>query len=116
MSVGVVKRMLSTLGIRGIMDVSEAMRRKDGGVEIDVTVSPRSSRSGVGGVDEWRKRVIVRVKAPPLEGRANKEVASVFTDVTGFRAEVVAGMTSHQKTVLVKGDYESVLGALRKAL
>lgn len=56
------------------------------------------------GYDEWRKRIIVRVKAPPLEGRANKEVASVISDVTGFRAEVVQGMTSHQKTVLVRGD------------
>jgi len=116
MSVGIVKRMLSSEYIRRCMDVSEAMRKKDGGVEIDVTVSPRSSRSGVGGVDEWRKRVIVRVKAPPLEGRANKEVASVFSDATGFKAEVVSGMTSHQKTVFVKGDYESVLEVLRKAL
>lgn len=48
--------------------------------------------------------MIVRVKAPPLEGKANREVASVLSEATGFRAEVVSGMTSHQKTVLVRGD------------
>ncbi len=98
------------------MEPSEAMRRKDGGTEVDVTVSPRSSRSGIGGVDEWRKRIIVRVKAPPLEGRANKEVAAVFAEATGFKAEVVSGMTSHQKTVFVAGDLDAVCAAVKKTL
>ena len=98
------------------MKASDAMREKNGGVEIDVTVSPRSNRSGIDGIDEWRKRLIVRVKAPPLDGRANKEVAAVFADVTGFKSEVVSGQTSHQKTVFVRGDLVSVLAAVEKSL
>lgn len=98
------------------MDVSEAVRAVDEGVEIDISVSPRSDRSGTEGVDEWRKRLIVRVKAPPLDGRANKEVEELFRKVTGFRTEVVRGQTSRQKTVLVRGDFGSVLDALRKGL
>ena len=98
------------------MDPSEAMRSRDGGTEIDVTVSPRSNRSGIDGVDEWRKRIVVRVKAPPLEGRANKEVAAVFAEATGFKAEVTAGLTSHQKTVFVKGGVDEVCAAVKKLL
>ena len=90
----------------------DAMRSRDGRTEVDITVSPRSSRSGIDGFDEWRKRIIVRVKAPPLEGRANREVADVFREVTGMKAEVVSGQTSHQKTVAVEGDMEAVLAAL----
>lgn len=86
------------------MGISDAVRAKGDCSEVDVTVSPRSSRSGVEGYDEWRKRVIVRVRSPPLEGRANREVAEVMSDATGFRAEVVQGTTSHQKTVLIRGD------------
>jgi uncharacterized protein (TIGR00251 family) len=94
------------------MGFADALRSRDGHTEVDITVSPRSSRSGIDGFDEWRKRIIVRVKAPPLEGRANREVADVFRDATGMRSEVVAGQTSHQKTVAVEGDLESVVSAL----
>ena len=98
------------------MDVSEAARTVNGGVEVDVSVSPRSDRSGTEGVDEWRKRLIVRVKAPPLDGRANKEVEDLFKKVTGCKSEVIRGQTSRQKTVLVHGDYDSILDSLRKGL
>ena len=98
------------------MDVSEALRTVDGGVEVDVTVSPRSDRSGTEGVDEWRKRLIVRVKAPPLDGRANKEIQELFKKVTGCRCEIVRGQTSRQKTVFVTGDPEKILDSLRKGL
>ena len=98
------------------MDVSEASREVDGGVEVDVTVSPRSDRSGTEGVDEWRKRLIVRVKAPPLDGRANKEIQELFKKVTGYRCEIVRGQTSRQKTVFVTGDPEKILDSLRKGL
>lgn len=96
------------------MEISEAMRTTDRGTEVDVTVSPRSNRSCIDGFDEWRKRIVVRVKSPPLEGRANKEVASVLSDATGFKSEVVSGLTSHQKTVLVKGDMQSICAAISR--
>ena len=99
-----------------IMDVSEATRAVDGGLEVDVSVSPRSDRSGAEGVDEWRKRLIVRVKAPPLDGRANKEVEELFKKVTGCRSEIIRGQTSRQKTVLVIGDREAILESLRKGI
>ena len=98
------------------MDVSEASRVADGGVEIDVTVSPRSDRSGTEGVDEWRKRLNVRVKAPPLDGRANKEIQELFRKVTGCRCEIVHGQTSRQKTVYIAGDPEKILESLRNGL
>lgn len=98
------------------MDVSDATRTVDGGLEVDVSVSPRSDRSGTEGVDEWRKRLIVRVKAPPLDGRANKEVEDLFRKVTGCKSEIVRGQTSRQKTVLVIGNREEILESLRKGL
>ncbi len=98
------------------MDVSNAIRTVDGGLEVDVSVSPRSDRSGTEGVDEWRKRLIVRVKAPPLDGRANKEVEDLFRKVTGCKCEIVRGQTSRQKTVLVIGNREEILESLRKGL
>ena len=98
------------------MDVSDASRQVDGGLEVDISVSPRSDRSGTEGVDEWRKRLIVRVKAPPLDGRANKEVEELFRKVTGCRSEVIRGQTSRQKTILVIGNPDDILKRLREGL
>ena len=98
------------------MDISDVSRRTGRGVEVDLQVSPRSSRSGIEGLDTWRKRLIVRVKAPPLEGRANEEVEEVFKDVTGCKAQVTAGHTSRQKTVLIEGDADAICSKLNAAL
>jgi uncharacterized protein len=90
------------------MEISEVCRSVTGGTEVDLLVSPRSNRSGPEGVDEWRKRLVFRVKAPPLDGRANKEVEAIMKEVTGFRSEVVKGQTDRQKTVLVAGPADQV--------
>lgn len=97
------------------MDISEALRSVDGGVEVEISVSPRSDRPGIDGVDEWRKRLTVRVRAPPLDGRANKDVEDLFRELTGFKCQIVHGQTSRQKTVLVNGDMDTVLKRLRDA-
>ena len=98
------------------MRVADVSRDKGDRLEIDIMVSPRSNRSGLEGFDEWRKRAILRVKSPPLDGRANKEVESFFKEVTGCKSAVTAGMTSHQKTVTISGDPEAIIEALEKAM
>lgn len=94
------------------MNLSEAVRNVEGGLELDISVSPRSDRSGAEGIDEWRKRLIVRVKAPPLDGRANKEVEALMKKITGCKSEVVRGQTSRQKTVMIHGDAEEIMRSL----
>jgi len=98
------------------MKVADVSRVKVDGVEVDVMVSPRSNRSGLEGFDEWRKRVILRVKSPPLDGRANKEVETYFKEITGCKSKVTSGMTSHQKTVTISGDPETILISLEEAV
>ncbi len=98
------------------MDVTDAARIVAGGLEVDLSVSPRSDRSGTEGVDEWRKRLSVRVKAPPLDGRANKEIESLFKEITGCRTEIIRGQTGRQKTVMIYGDPEKILSSLRDGI
>jgi uncharacterized protein (TIGR00251 family) len=98
------------------MKVVDVSRDKGDRLELDVLVSPRSNRSGLDGFDEWRKRVILRVRSPPLDGRANKEVESYFREVTGCKSKVTAGMTSHQKIVTISGDPKSIIEALERSL
>lgn len=94
------------------MNVADISRPCADGLEVDILVSPRSGRSGPEGFDEWRKRMIIKVKAPPLDGRANKEVESIFKDLTGMRSEVISGHMSRQKTILIRGDASVITKAL----
>ena len=98
------------------MRIADVSRDKGDSLELDVLVSPRSNRSGLEGFDEWRKRVILRVKSPPLDGRANKEVESYFKDATGCKCKVTSGQTSHQKTVTIAGDPGKIIESLEKAM
>ena len=98
------------------MKVPDVSRIRADSLEVDILVSPRSNRSGLEGFDEWRKRLILRVKSPPLDGRANKEVEGFFKELTGCRSVVTAGMTSHQKTVSIYGNPSAITEALEKAV
>ncbi|MFA6870087.1 MAG: DUF167 domain-containing protein [Methanomethylophilus sp.] len=95
------------------MEIADVSRPAAGGLEIDLLVSPKASKAGIGGFDEWRKRLIVRVRAPPLEGRANREVEVLLAQLTGRRTAVIAGQTSRQKTVLIAGDPEEICADLQ---
>ncbi|MCL2031736.1 MAG: DUF167 domain-containing protein [Methanomassiliicoccaceae archaeon] len=96
------------------MSVEEVVRIRDSGIEVDVLVSPRSSRSGTEGIDGWRKRLIVKVRSPPLDGKANKEVEEVFLKATGSPSAVISGHTSRQKTVFIEGDPAAIILKLRE--
>ena len=97
------------------MRISDVSRRRPEGLEIDVLVSPRSPKSCLDGFDEWRKRLIVRVRAPPVGGKADGDVCGLFSEITGCRSEITAGMTSRQKTVLVRGNAADIEAALEKS-
>ncbi len=94
------------------MDITDVSRTVSEGLEVDVIVSPRSNRSGPEGFDIWRRRLILRIKAPPLDGRANKEVEELMGFISGCSARIVSGHLGRQKTVLLIGDAESIISSL----
>ncbi len=91
-------------------------RKTEDGLEVEIYVSPRSSRQGLDGFDEWRSRLIVRVKAPPLDGKANKEAEKLMGDITGMKSTVIRGLTDRRKTISIQGEPETILKRLEDAL
>jgi len=90
------------------MDLSAALRDAAGGTEIDIMVTPNAKAPAIGEVDQWRKRLVVKVQAVPSEGRANRAVLELFETVLGERAELVRGATDRHKTLFVPLPREDV--------
>ena len=95
-----------------IVNISDVSTRVPDGLRLDLQASPRSNRTGFDGFDEWRRRLNIRVKAPPLEGKANSEIERQVQDMTGCKTEVIAGHTTRQKTVMIYGDPDSIVRSL----
>lgn len=98
------------------MPIEDVVRVRGSGVDVDVLVSPRSGRSGIEGIDDWRKRLIVKVRSPPLDGKANKETEDVLCAAAGSPSSVISGHTSRQKTIFVEGDPAAIISKLRDSL
>jgi uncharacterized protein (TIGR00251 family) len=72
--------------------------------DLRVRVQPRAKRAGIG---EWRgDALVVRVTAPPVEGRANAAVRKAIAEAAGVPASkvtIVRGRASRDKTLRVEG-------------
>ena len=83
--------------------------------EIAIRLQPRASRAAV--VGERDGRIVVRVTAAPVDGRANAALCALIAKRAGVprsRVSVVRGQTARDKVVRVEGaDAATVRAALR---
>jgi uncharacterized protein (TIGR00251 family) len=76
----------------------------DGGVELALRIVPRASREGVAG--EMGGALKIRLRAPPVDGKANEALRLFLSGRLGVpvRAVIlVSGETGRQKRVRVAG-------------
>ena len=74
------------------------------GVTLRVRVQPRASREGLAGVREGA--LVVRLSAPPVEGRANEallRLVAAALDVPPSRVRLQQGARGREKLLLVAG-------------
>ena len=84
------------------------------GVIVNVRAQPRSSRSGVDGVVAAALKV--RLRAAPVDGKANKELVETVADAFGLpksRVKFKSGETSKTKRMVLCGvsgaEFETML-------
>ncbi len=69
---------------------------------VKVKVIPKSSRPGIQGVDGDRLRV--RLKSPPVEGKANREIVETLAKVLKVpkrEIEIIKGVKGREKDVFI---------------
>lgn len=96
------------------MSLPPWVRPARGGATIEAFVRPRAAKDAIAGVHGTGLRV--KVKAPPVEGRANRAVEELFAQALGLprsAVRVVNGELSRHKTIRVDGmPPEDVISAL----
>ena len=92
-----------------------AVRRDGERVMFTIRVTPRASATTVAG--ERDGVLLVRVTAPPVEGKANDAVVALLAEMLGMprgEVQVVGGASSRTKRVSVPRDAEAALHRLTK--
>ena len=77
----------------------------DGNIFLPIEVQPNASRDSIIGMNEWRGRLQVAVKAQPQKGAANKAVIRLLSEILEIPSidlEITQGHTSRQKMVKLK--------------
>jgi len=86
------------------------------GAIVSLLIQPRASKNEISGPQGDRLKV--RLTAPPVEGAANKMCITFLAKCLGVSKsalEIVAGQSSRQKQVLVRGGrLDTVRAALEK--
>ena len=87
-------------------DWPDGLLREDAdAVILAVAVQPAAKRLGIQGIDLWRGRLQVAVKAQPQKGAANEAVCELLSEAFGIPlvfVEIIAGHRSRQKSVRLR--------------
>lgn len=79
----------------------KAIAEVQDGILVDIEVSPKSKKFEIAGYNEWRERIEIRLKSPPLKGKANKEIINEFSKLTKKDVEIISGLKSQHKTLKI---------------
>jgi uncharacterized protein (TIGR00251 family) len=80
------------------------LRERDNGVTLSLRVKPGAARTSI--IGEEKGRLIVRVSASPVEGKANRELISFLAkklDIPKSGISFIIGRKGREKVVLLSG-------------
>lgn len=72
-------------------------------MRISVTVNPRSIKPGINRISDRKFRV--KIKSPPIKGKANKEVIerlAEYFNISKSQVSILRGHTSRRKIIEIK--------------
>jgi uncharacterized protein (TIGR00251 family) len=88
-----------------MMDINDVVTLASSGeVSIVIELQPSSSSTEISGINEWRKRLQVKVTSPALKGAANQELINLMSDFFGLPNSSVkldSGAKDRRKRILL---------------
>ena len=80
------------------------IRERNDGVSLSLRVKPGAGRTGI--VGEEGRRLVIQISAPPVEGKANRELISFLAkklDIPKSRISFLIGEKGREKALLIAG-------------
>ncbi|NLV26034.1 MAG: YggU family protein [Methanomicrobiales archaeon] len=97
------------------MDISQSIVEQDDGIIIALEVTTGSKKPRFpDGFNSWRSAIGIAVKAPPVDGKANKAIVELIAEVLHIPKQsitIISGQTSTLKKVKIQGISPSDLSA-----
>ena len=87
----------------------------DGAVMLEIEVQPGAKRQGIVGLNTWRGRLTVAVRAEAQKGKANHAVLHVLSTSLGLpkhQFQIVSGIASRSKKIRIENVSSEVLVGL----
>lgn len=75
---------------------------KEEGVQISLYIQPNASKTEI--IGEYNGALKIKIKAPPLEGRANDEIIAFLSkalNISKSKIEIIKGDRSRLKKILI---------------
>jgi len=84
------------------------------GIVLQIVITPNAKDNSIEGIEPWKKRLKVKIAAPPRGGKANKELIKFFSKLFKRDVTIIRGETSREKDILIKNatkeEIEKILG------
>ena len=81
------------------------------GTTITIFVKPNSSKFTV---EQNEDEIVVHSTKEPVKGKVNKEILKETSKLFNFKVEIISGLTSRQKVILIKGASKAQVEAALK--
>lgn len=94
--------------------MDEVVKLHNKGSLILVTVTPRSKKIEISGIDPWRKALKVKLTEPAKENKANTQLKKLFSDLFDAEAQIISGEKSSVKRVYLPVEPGKIKEKLKK--
>lgn len=94
------------VGSKRSKKILECIKEGDGGVYVDLKISPNSSETKIDGVNPWRNRIHVSVTEEAKDGKANEMLIDHLSNILEIDAsgiKITKGAKSDRKRIFLKG-------------
>ena len=81
---------------------------------LDLEIIPNADKFCIVGFNPWTKRIKVRVKNPPVKGRANLELTNELSKIFNAKVTLIHGDKSKKKKVEIALSEKEVTDVLKQ--
>jgi len=78
------------------MDIEKYIKNK----KLAIYVKANANKNKIKGWDTYRKALVVTIKAPAQDNKANLEIIKFFSDTTGKKVRIKKGFKNKKKILL----------------